>query len=167
MTETKVCSGSVNPLVTLQPSKVNPGYYAMSAIQTTNPQLWGATYVPYDFPTRLYANEQLRPSFYDEGCFAAQCDLNTQNICTRVPNVDLGLQPNWNVKLDSLYVSRDAYGSSAKARQWAELHSQLAGSTVVPMSGMAPLPPALPAMPFKTSPADSFRPIVPCTNATC
>jgi len=159
MSEAKVCSGAVNPLLTLQPSKVNSGYYLMTAVQTTNPQFWGATYVPYDFPTRLYPNEQLRPSIYDEGCFAAQCDLQTQNVCTQVPNIQAGLRPNWNSKLDSLYVSRDVYGSSAKARNWAELHNQLAASTTVPMSGMnAPPPVLLPAMPFNTSSADTVQP---------
>jgi len=167
MATPQICAGSVNPLLTIRPDKINPSYYLIGAIQSTNPQFWGTTYVPYEFPTRLYPNEQLRPSFYDEGCFSAQCDLNTMNTCTRVANIQASLQPNWNAKLDALFVSRDTYGSSAKARNWAELHNQLAASTTVPMSGMVTPPPPLPAMPFKASPADKYQPIPYCANSSC
>jgi len=136
----KVCSGNVPMVLAAQQAKQNPEYYLIGAIQSTNPQFWGATYVPYETPSRLYANEMMRPSFYDEGCFSPQCDLQTMNTCTRIANVESIISPNWNAKLDSLYKSTDKYAESATARAFSTLHNQLAASTTVPMSGMGPVP---------------------------
>lgn len=156
-TDAKVCSGSVPMLFAARPAKLNPQYWLVGAIQSTNPQFWGTTYVPYEVPSRLYPNEPLRPSFYDEGCFSAQCDLQTLNTCTRTANIDKIVTPNWNAVLDPLYTSTDAWGSSARARHWAELHNTLAASTSLPMSGMSSANLAISDMPFKTSSADLRR----------
>lgn len=141
--EQKVCSGSVPMVLAAKPSQLNPEYYLIGAIQSTNPQFWGTTYAPYETANRLYPNEIMRPSFYDEGCFSTQCDLQTMNMCTRTANIDQIIQPNWNKQqLDPLFQSYDTYGSSSQARAFSVLHSQLAGSTTVPMNGLGPIEPA-------------------------
>jgi hypothetical protein len=132
----KVCSGYVPMLLAAQPSQQNPEYYLIGALQRTNPQFWGTTYVPYESPNRLYANMPLRPSFYDEGCFSQQCDLQTLNVCTRLPGASAIVQRNWSPSLDSLFVSMDKYGESAQARTFSTIHNNLAASTTTPMSGM-------------------------------
>ncbi len=137
MSERKVCSGNVPILAAAKPSKQNSEYFLIGAIQSTNPQFWGATYVPYEMPQRLYANQVLRPSFYDEGCFSPQCDLQTMNTCTRLAGVsNTTLQPNWNPAMDVLWKSYDTYAESAVARGFSQLHNNLAASTKVPMAGM-------------------------------
>lgn len=137
MTEVKVCSGNVPILAAARPFKQNSEYFLIGAIQSTNPQYWGTTYVPYEMPQRLYANQIMRPSFYDEGCFSPVCDLQTMNTCTRLANVNATtLQSNWNPAMDVLWKSYDTYAESAVARGFSQLHNQLAASTKVPMTGM-------------------------------
>lgn len=136
-TDAKICSGSVPMVLAARPSKLNSEHFLVGAIQSTNPQYWGTTYVPYEVPRRLYPNEQLRPSFYDEGCYSAQCDLQTMNTCTRVANVDKIVERNWTSGLDHLYQSFDLYSQGPAARSFSLIHNNLAGSTKVPMSGMA------------------------------
>jgi hypothetical protein len=135
----KTCSGNVPIVLASKPSKLNSEYFLIGGIQSTNPQFYGTTYVPYESPARLYPNVMWRPSFYDEGCFSPQCDLQTANVCTRVANVNgQTVQPNWNPAMDVLYKSFDNYASSQTARAFSVIHNNLAASTVVPMTGMTP-----------------------------
>lgn len=132
-TDSKICSGTVPMLSVTQASTLNPEYLVVGSMQNINPQFWGTTYVPYETVPRLYPNMPLRPSFYDEGCFSTQCDLQTMNQCTKLnPTV----QPNWNNSLNGLWVSRDTFGGSQQARAFSTMHNNLAASTQVPMSGM-------------------------------
>jgi hypothetical protein len=119
-----------------QPFKQNSEYLLIGAMQNVNPQFWGATYVPYESVSRLYPNMPLRPSFYDEGCFSTQCDLQTMNVCTKIPGIQGALVPNWNSSLNELYTSRDTFGGSAQARAFSMMHSNFVNSTQVPMSGL-------------------------------
>jgi hypothetical protein len=137
MTDTKLCSGNVPMVLAAQPSKQNSEYFLIGALQSPNPPFWGTTYVPYDTPNRLYPGEVWRPSFYDEGCFSPQCDLQTMNTCTRISNVKTILKPNWNDALNALYQSQDTFASSETARAFSMIHNQLAGSTNVPMPGLS------------------------------
>lgn len=132
MTDNKICSGTVPTILATSQSKLNPETYFIGAIQNANPQFFGATYLPI----RLYANTPLRPSFYDEGCFSTQCDLQTMSVCTKFPNIQQTITPNWSASLDSLYTSRDTYGQSDQARAYSVMHSDLTGSKTVPMPGL-------------------------------